>query len=391
MAYRSLMAKTHRRPDAGFHAGELAVQHQAGVAAEAARLARMLEPVELGGGIARFLADRTFAVLTGRDHAGRLWVTPLTGPAGFLHVTSLTTLEVSAALPAGDPLHALPAGQQVGLVVVEFAARRRVRVNGILGQAGPGRLVIKVEQAYGNCPQYIQQRVLVPERLDRAGASEVRHGSVLAAEDIELIRGADTFFLGTTNPERGSDASHRGGPPGFVRVDGEQLWWPDYPGNNLFNSFGNLAVDPETALLFLDFSTGRTLQLSGTAEIEWGEPGRPGDDGHTGRRARFTLQRLAAGQLLAARQTEHSPYPRNPGLTAHLPFSGQRRSRWLRRPARRRSRSARRSSSAPARIPAASVAARPKPAAGEEAAGKDAADRLRIAMTATRSAPWREP
>ncbi|MGH2967427.1 MAG: pyridoxamine 5'-phosphate oxidase family protein, partial [Solirubrobacterales bacterium] len=210
------MPETHRLADVGFHAGELAVQHRAGVEAQAARLAQMLEPVELDGGIARFLADRTFAALTGRDDAGRLWVTPLSGPPGFLNVTSLTTLEVSAALPVGDPLHGLPAGQQVGLVVVEFAARRRVRVNGTLIQAGQGRLVIKVEQAYGNCPQYIHQRVLIPEYLDRAGVGDVRYDSALASEDIELIRGADTFFLGTTHPERGSDASHRGGPPGFV-------------------------------------------------------------------------------------------------------------------------------------------------------------------------------
>jgi len=53
-----------------------------------------------------------------------------------------------------------------------------------------------------------------------------------------MIAASDTFFLGTTHPVRGSDASHRGGPAGFVRVDGDQLWWPDYPGNNLFNSFG---------------------------------------------------------------------------------------------------------------------------------------------------------
>ena len=108
------------------------------------------------------------------------------------------------------------------MVVVEFATRRRVRVNGTLIQAGGGRLVIEVEQAYGNCPQYIQQRVLVPEYLDQAGTGDVRHNSALSSEDIELIRGADTFFLGTTHPERGSDASHRGGPPGFVRVDGDQ-------------------------------------------------------------------------------------------------------------------------------------------------------------------------
>ncbi len=315
MECEQVMPQTPRLTDEGFHPGELAVQHRAGVAAQAARLMRMLEPAELDGGIARFLADRTFGALTGRDRAGRLWVTPLTGRRGFLSVTSATTLQVSSTLPAGDPLHGLPADQPVGMVVVEFAARRRVRINGTLTHAGPGRLVIEAEQAYGNCPQYIQQRILIPGYPGRAETGSVRHGSGLSSEDIELIRGADTFFLGTTHPERGSDASHRGGPPGFVRVDGGQLWWPDYPGNNMFNSFGNLAVDPETALLFLDFTTGRTLQLSGTAAIEWGQPGRPGDDGHTGRRIRFTLQRLVAGHLLAARQTAYSPYPRNPGLT----------------------------------------------------------------------------
>jgi hypothetical protein len=285
------------------------------VAAQAARLVQMLAPAALDGGIARFLSDRTFAALTGRDRDGRLWVTPLTGHPGFISATSATTLQVSTTLPAGDPLHGLPADQPVGMVVVEFAARRRVRVNGTLVHAGREGLIIEVEQAYGNCPQYIQQRILVPEYPGPAQAGGGRRGSALSPEDIELIRGADTFFLGTIHPERGGDASHRGGPPGFVRVDGDQLWWPDYAGNNMFNSFGNLAIDPETALLFLDFATGRTLQLSGSAEIEWGEPGRPGDDGHTGRRARFTLQRLVAGHLLAARQAAYSPYPRNPGLT----------------------------------------------------------------------------
>ena len=121
-----------------------------------------------------------------------------------------------------------------------------------------------------------------------------------------MIRRADTFFLGTTHPERGRDASHRGGPPGFVRVDGNDLWWPDYPGNNMFNSFGNLAVEPTAALLFVDFPTGNTVYLSGTAAIEWGTDDPPGDDGHTGRRARFTTERVVSGRLLAARETAHT-------------------------------------------------------------------------------------
>jgi predicted pyridoxine 5'-phosphate oxidase superfamily flavin-nucleotide-binding protein len=299
----------------GFHAGELAVQERAGTSGEAQRLAGMLDPPDLRGGVGHFLAERTLAGLAARDAAGRLWVSPLTGAPGFLDATGATTLRVHTVPGPGDPLQGLPADQPVGLLAIEFARRRRVRVNGTLAAVGPSGLTVEVEQAYGNCPQYIQQRVLAAHPISPGQFGAVRRGRALSLEDVELIRGSDTFFLGTTHPERGSDASHRGGPPGFVRVEGDRLWWPDYPGNNLFNSFGNLAVNAETALLFFDFTTGVTLQLSGTAEIDWGEPGRPGDDGHTGRLARFTLQELVAGHLLAARQTAHRAYLRNPDLT----------------------------------------------------------------------------
>jgi hypothetical protein len=204
----------------GFHAGELAVQRQAGAEQEAARLAGMLAPARLRGGLAGFLADRTFAVLAVRDQAGRLWASPLTGAPGFLAVTSLANLQVTAAIPAPDPLHGLPTGQQAGMIAIEFAARRRVRLNGRLAEAEGGRLVIDVEQAFGNCPQYIQQRILADGASQDGSPAESRQGSALSAADAELIRGADTFFLGTTHPERGTDASHRGGPPGFVRVEG---------------------------------------------------------------------------------------------------------------------------------------------------------------------------
>jgi hypothetical protein len=302
--------------DVGFHAGELAVQRRAGTREEADRLSPMLDPAELRGGIVAFLADRTFAVITARDADGRLWTSPLSGPPGFLEAVTLTTLAIHAKLPAGDPLHGLPAGQKVGLVVVEFAARRRVRVNGTLVAAGADTLALEVEQAYGNCPQYIHQRLLAPDKPGLADPGDVRRDTALEPDDTALIRAADTFFLGTANPERGSDASHRAGRPGFVRVDGDQVWWPDYPGNKLFNSFGNLAVNPEAALLFPDFGTGRALYLSGTAEVDWDAGGKPGDDGRTGRRAVFTLRRLVAGSLLSSRQVGGSrPYPLTPPIT----------------------------------------------------------------------------
>ncbi len=309
------MTGTAQLADAGFHAGERAVQRKAGVEKDAARLARMLEPARLAGGLAGFLSDRTFLVISGRDAAGRLWMSPLVGPPGFLEVLSDTILAVHAVIPAGDPLHGLPSGQKIGMTAVEFATRRRVRLNGILTVSDGDLLLVEVEQAYGNCPQYIRQRLLAPVDLDRGGRDQVRYGSTLEPQDIALVQAADTFFLGTAHPGRGTDASHRGGPAGVVRADEHGLWWPDFPGNNLFNSLGNLAVNSEAALLFFDFITGQTLHLSGTTEIEWGEPGRPGDDGHTGRVARFTLQRLVAGPLLPARETAQPPYLRNPALT----------------------------------------------------------------------------
>ncbi|MEU1618367.1 pyridoxamine 5'-phosphate oxidase family protein [Streptomyces sp. NPDC005722] len=304
----------------GFHEGELAVQRRAGVALEAARLRGMLDPPRLGGGVALFLADRDLAVLGAHDEQGRLWASPLTGAPGFL-TTRGDTVRVAARPGAGDPLAGLPAGGAAALIVIDFASRRRLRLNGTLAAAGDAGFELAVDQAYGNCPQYIQQRVLGPVPAGGPGGGDAPAGGARAADRLDaaqaaLVARADTFFLGTAHPVRGADVSHRGGPPGFVRVteDGG-LWWPDYPGNNMFNSLGNLAADPAAALLFVDFPTGTTLQLSGTAEVDWTAPGTPGDDGGTGRRVRFTPRHVADGRV-PVRAEDVLPYRRNPPLTA---------------------------------------------------------------------------
>ncbi|SFE41955.1 hypothetical protein SAMN05216251_10345 [Actinacidiphila alni] len=341
----------------GFHEGELAVQRRAGVGAAAARLTGMLSAPALTGGAGRFLRDRDLAVLTAHDHEGRLWTVPLLGAPGFLDVVDDATLDV-LALPAPDgPLGGTgtdPAGplrgDQVGLIAVDLAVRRRLRVNGTVVALGPTGFAIAADQAYGNCPQYIQRRQVDildepdsevgaepdSEADSEAGAgTDARQGPAgdgrargrtaavrsdrLDAGQRQLIARADTFFLGTTHPEHGTDASHRGGAPGFVRVEsdgagGDRLWWPDYPGNNMFNSLGNIAADGSAALLFVDFPTGTALHLSGTAEVEWTGPGVAGDDGGTGRRVRFTPRRVV-GTATRLRATRPVPYPGNPPLT----------------------------------------------------------------------------
>lgn len=271
-----------------FHEGELAIQDRAGVRAQAARLGdAMLAAPDLDGGMGRFLAHRAFAVLTARDADGRLWTSPLFSSPGFLEAHD-RELRVHAAPGPGDPLEGLAAGQPVGMLAIEFATRRRVRVNGTLTDSDTG-LTIAVDQAYGNCPKYIH-----PRQIDRVGSAEqrVERSATLLPEHQTLIANADTFFLGTIHPTRGADASHRGGPPGFVHVDGDRLWWPDYPGNNMFNSFGNLAVDPSAALLFIDFDTGATLHVSGEATVEWVAPSDI--DGGTGRRVCVAIESVVS-------------------------------------------------------------------------------------------------
>src|SRR5262249_32200442 len=152
-----------------------------------------------------------------------------------------------------------------------FETRRRMRLNGRAEVREEGGFYIHAEQVYANCPKYIQAR-----GWELAGVKqrrgEVRRSEVLDAEQKRLIEKADTFFIASRHPEKGADASHRGGNPGFVRVlDEKRLVWPDYSGNNMFQTLGNIVENPNAGLLFIDFHNGDVLQLSGKAEVIWDE------------------------------------------------------------------------------------------------------------------------
>lgn len=285
------MTTPHGHGDAavGFHSGELAVQAQAGVGGQAGRLAGMVGRGELRSGTAEFLSSARLAVVTARDSTGRLWTSPLFGDPGFITAAGSTTLLVDRRMPETDPLHGMPDHQPVGTVVIDFATRRRWRINGVVSESRSGGFAIEVDQSYGNCPKYIHTSNVWDSGIG-SDRERVFTGDALRAEDRRLIQRADTFFLGTNHPLSGADASHRGGPPGFVLTAHDRLWFPDYPGNNLFNSLGNITADPSTALLFIDFTTGTTLQLSGQAALTWTD--EPAGDGYTGRGVSFTTERV---------------------------------------------------------------------------------------------------
>jgi predicted pyridoxine 5'-phosphate oxidase superfamily flavin-nucleotide-binding protein len=102
---------------------------------------------------------------------------------------------------------------------------------------------------------------------------QVTTRTAFTASDIAFIERAVVFFLATADAEGRPDVNHKGGPPGFVRVTGpSELAFPDYDGNGMFKSLGNIAVNPHVGLLFIDFERPRRLRVNGTASISRDDP-----------------------------------------------------------------------------------------------------------------------
>jgi uncharacterized protein len=257
-----------------FHAGELEAQRRAG-AGDVASWAGSFIRDHMPGQHREFFAALPFLVVAGGDRAGRPWVTIIEGPEGFVRSPDPRGLAIAARLPAEDPLAAtLVPGAAVGVLGIDPATRRRNRVNGLVRATDNG-FAVEVQQSFGNCPQYIHEREW--HRVAAGSGAGAQVSSRLDADQRALIAAADTFFIGTGSRGQGEgrsfdgyDASHRGGPPGFVQVAGDgMLRIPDYAGNKFFNTIGNLIRDPHVGLVFVDFRTGRLLHITGRARIDW--------------------------------------------------------------------------------------------------------------------------
>ena len=254
-----------------YHAGELAVQAHAGVGTEGLAAGDMYRP-SMPTGVQRFLAVQQLAVLSTQDANGQVWASMRSGLPGFLRALDPTQVEIGGYSHPDDPLlKNLAAPSLAGMLAIQLAARQRIRLNGTARLRPDGNIVLTTQQVYGNCPQYIQARAVTGEGPPSAAAAQI--SSRLDGRLRRWIEQSDTLFIATAHPESGADASHRGGRPGFIRVEGEnRLLIPDYSGNKMFNTLGNLAVNPRAGLLFPDFKSGAALQLSGGAQILWDDP-----------------------------------------------------------------------------------------------------------------------
>jgi predicted pyridoxine 5'-phosphate oxidase superfamily flavin-nucleotide-binding protein len=270
-----------------FHAGEQALQERLGVRASVERAGRRTIRSFLPEAHREALASFPLALVGSLDARRRPWASVLVGAPGFLSAPDEHTLSIAAAPLDGDPAAAhFQVGAPVGILGMDPATRRRHRVGGTICSVD-GAIAVAVEQSCGHCPKYIQARE--PTFLTAAPRQRrpVRswEGSRLSLRAKLLVAAADTFFIASTSPRAGLDGStfsdgvdvsHRGGNPGFVRVGEDRgrttLTSPDFIGNFMFNTLGNLAVEPRAGIVFVDYATGDLLSLTGEGTVIWEGP-----------------------------------------------------------------------------------------------------------------------
>lgn len=171
------------------------------------------------------------------------------------------------------------------------------------------QLVTKINESLGNCPKYLNQYEIRPALV----TSKVKHiGSALSDEGRALISKCDSFFLSTTT-QVDMDTNHRGGSPGFVRViSPTQIVYPEYSGNRLYQSLGNMKINPKVGITFPNLETGDVLYITGTAEVLDGSAAAsilPGSN--LAVKITTTDTRLIADGL-PLRGTRKAPSPYNP-------------------------------------------------------------------------------
>ena len=279
-----------------FHKGELEVQQKAGEAMIARANGRIITNKIPARGAQKFLENQPMVVVSSLDEDNKVWVSPLIGKAGFVSIldTSLLSFNKFEIYSSKKDIFYtnIKKNAILGSIFVELATRRRIKINGRVALAN-NEIEVITDEVIGNCPKYIQQRSMAPPE-DTTLHEKIEKGDVLDGSMRKLITGADTFFIGSKSNHNKLDANHRGGNAGFIKiVDKSTLKIPDYRGNSLFNTLGNIQLNSKTGLLFIDFEKGNILQLTGTSKILFDQHSKEDmiKTGGTGRYIVFNIEK----------------------------------------------------------------------------------------------------
>lgn len=260
-----------------FHDGEIQIHERLDIKKSMQSKGKTMISFEISFALQIFYHLQSMIFVGSIDKNGYPWSSILTGEPGFSKALNPKTLNINATPINGDPLlNNIGTGNFIGTLTIEFIKRkRRGRINGVIIPSNENNgITLSISQAYSNCAKYIQTREVkffeIEQSVDGTEISETKY---LTENQMSFIKQADTFFLSsyyiedTSNHSHGVDISHRGGNPGFIKVNSkQQIIFPDYKGNNAFNSMGNILKNPVAGLLFINFETGSTLQITGDTE-----------------------------------------------------------------------------------------------------------------------------
>ena len=304
--------------NAPFHSGELKVQERAGEAAIARRNGSAISGNVMVGARS-FLRLQPMIVLSSSDEESAMWASIIFGRPGFLASEDGSSLDIDlnrALVDPGDPVWAnIRREKRLGSLVIELASRRRIRINGAARLDENLHLRIDVEESFPACPKYITRRHVRLASLETPAADGApTPGTEPTEARFATLANADTMFVATRSDEGGYDVSHRGGFPRFLKVTGPlTIQWPEYPGNSMFNTLGNLVHNPEAGLAIPDFERGRVLQLTGRAVTLWDQSDPANITGGTHRFVEMTVSRWQELPLPSDLRTELLDYsPFNP-------------------------------------------------------------------------------
>lgn len=319
-----------------FHAGELEAQRKAGTRGVALELAVCQRPtLSFSSNHDAFLASQSFAVVTSVDTTSdnQVWVTPLFGKEGDITAMSESTILISpACIPVDDFLHqvivapATATDTPLSMLGIDLAKRIRHRINGVSSssrESSPDskkdHLQFMVKEYSPNCPKYINRREIIPGQHP-INREAIRHERTeLTESDKELIARMDTLWIGTHAPGVGADTNHRGGKPGFITTpDATTLVWPEYRGNGMFFTSGNLEVNDKCGVTLFDFELGSMIQMTGHAVVDWNHQGNSAT-----RKITFDIEKIVRTDAVTDHRwklLDYSPY--NPSIGGQVDDEG---------------------------------------------------------------------
>lgn len=249
-----------------YHEGEVYIQELMGVRTISDSLSSMIKK-DMSVVATQFLKTLSFSVITFSKETSILHSSIVFGLNSFIKILTKNELLIDLKNRSFIPKEILEEKTlTIGFIGLDFENKMRIRING-KGDIKNNQLHLVIDEIYSNCPKYITNRKL-NGKLDFF--DEIKHykNSSLEKNSINILTNADTFFLSTIHKSKGADISHKGGKKGFLRVvSPAQLEFDDFPGNNLYNSIGNIYTNKNVNILVIDFFSNDILHIVGTAKI----------------------------------------------------------------------------------------------------------------------------